>query len=79
MTMEREIKTKQIKVISISDMQVIQMKLYLSMNQDRVSQKASKVVAGALAELNDLDKSLSKTYLNFTAPKESLTVNKISL
>lgn len=78
-TLEKEIKSGEIKVIDITDMQVIQMKLYLSLNQDRVSQKARGVVTTSMEELHALDKELSKMSFKSQSSKESLTVNKISL
>lgn len=78
-TLEKEIKSGEIKVINISDMQVIQMKLYLSLNQDRVSQKASNVLTASLDELNDIDRELTKMNFKSRLQNESLIINKISL
>lgn len=78
-TLENEIINKEIRVIKVTDMQVIQMKLYLSLNQDRVSQNAGQAVTDALLELNDSDRKLSKAHLSTSVGKETSVLNRISL
>lgn len=78
-TMENEIKNGQIKVINITDMQIIQMKLYLSLNQDRVSQKTSNILTSSLEELNNIDRELSLMNFKNSTSNGPLVINKISL
>lgn len=61
------------------NMQVIQMKLYLGLNHDRVSRKAISVLTNSLDELNDLNKELLKMNFKNRSTRESLSIYKKSL
>lgn len=78
-TVENELRNKEIKLIRVTDMQVIQMKLYLSVNQERVSQGAHKILGSALKELGRIDQHLGRNLQSPEAVKEASPLNRISL
>ncbi len=58
-TVAPEIEAGHLRVIEVADMELVRMKLRLSVNKDRVSQKAHQSVRSALGEINLRDQKLA--------------------
>ncbi len=59
-TVANELENKQLKLIEVLDMDVVQMKVYLSVNKDRVSKKAQTIIRNALSSMNERDQKISE-------------------
>jgi DNA-binding transcriptional LysR family regulator len=79
-TLKHEIESGQIKVISVKNTPISQMSLYLSIQQDRVSQKIRSLIFKTLDEIQAIDTKLAKNLITQVelAPSEKKS-EKISL
>jgi DNA-binding transcriptional LysR family regulator len=58
-TVADEIETKRLRVIEVTDMELVRMRLRLSVNKDRVTQQAQALVRKALTEIHLRDQKLA--------------------
>jgi DNA-binding transcriptional LysR family regulator len=78
-TVEREILEKKIKVIKVKGIDLVQMNIRFSLNQDRVPKRAEAILGKVLSELNEIDARLARPLLAGVGPTVKRAPNKISL
>lgn len=78
-TVADELKTGKLKLFQVSDMNTVQMKLRMSLNQDRVKTNVYKFMQESMREIKKLDESLAEPLLGDRKSVTDKTSTRISL
>lgn len=78
-TVADELKNGSLKLFRISDMDTVQMKLKMSLNQDRVKNSVNQFIRNSMLEIKELDQLLSKPLLTNKQSGADKIASKISL
>jgi DNA-binding transcriptional LysR family regulator len=78
-TVADELHDGRLKLFQVSDMNTVQMKLRMSLNQDRVKNSVYKIMQESVREIKKLDESLSGPLISQKRPVTDKISNRLSL
>jgi hypothetical protein len=74
-----ELETGKLKLFQVTDMSTVQMKLRMSLNQDRVKNNTYKLLKESMKEIKEIDKKLAQPLLKVGTDVTDKNSSRVSL